>query len=820
MTKFLSSFILLLLPFLFLGQTTKVTGNVKDALTGESLPFVKVQFLNSKIGSITDSLGNYTIESYYATDSLQFIFFGYLTNTLEVKKDQEQEINCRLSIQITETEEVVIRPPDEFPSTKLHKRIIANKDINNKEKLKSFEYELYNKIQFDINNLSDKFTDRGILKKLDLIMNYLDSTKDGNSYLPVIISESISEYYFKNNPKRKKEIITASHITGIENIKLDQFVGDMYLDMNIYDNYINIFNKAFVSPIANFSRTFYKYYLEDSTFIDSRWCYKLRFTPKRTGDLTFEGEMWITDTTYAIKKISGNISPGANINYIKDLYFIHEFNLVAPEVWMLTKEEMIADINITENGKTFGLFGRKYSSRKNFKINEVYPTDFYKSDNTVEIHPQAGNRDEVYWKDHRHIPLSIQEKGIDEMVDSLNNLTVFKSLKNITFCLSTGYYPVNKLEIGSLNNLFSVNPIEQYRFGLAIRTSNKFSKKIEFGGKLAYGVGDERFKYGVTFRANLPSKKRSFLNAYYNYDIQQIGQSLNASTVGSTFGTLFRTGPLDKLTFVNKAGVNIEKDVKKDLVLFGGFEWKEYTALGLANYVKYNTKTFTNDTINKICSSEFTARIRWAKDEEYINATFDRTSITSRYPIFILQGTFGVKNLLGGNYNYQKIDFIMDHTRQVGVLGNISYGINAGYVFGSAAYPFLKIHEGNQSYWLMTTTFNKLNYFEFISDKYVGGYVEQHFGGLILNRIPGIKNLKWRLVGSARATYGSISSKSTREVALPTFTKTFGNIPYAEATAGIENIFKLIRIDLVWRLTHLDPGAKPLGIRARMTFNF
>ena len=295
---------------------------------------------------------------------------------------------------------------------------------------------------------------------------------------------------------------------------------------------------------------------------------------------------------------------------------------------------------------------------------------------------------------------------------------------------------------------------------------------------------------------------------------------MNASTVGSTFGTLFRTGPLDKLTFVNKAGINIEKDVKKDLVLFGGFEWKEYTALGLANYVKFNTETLSNDTVNKLCSSEFTGRIRWAKDEEYINATFDRTSITSRYPIFILQGVFGVKNLLGGNYNYQKIDFIMDHSRQIGVLGNIRYGFNAGYVFGAAAYPFLKIHEGNQSYWLLTTTFNKLNYYEFISDKYVGGYVEQHFGGLILNRIPFIKKLKWRLVGSTRATYGSVSSKSTSEILLPSFTKSFGNIPYAEATAGIENIFKLIRVDLVWRLTHNEPGINPLGIRARMTFNF
>lgn len=816
----LSFFLLLLCPYLLIGQTTKITGKVTDGLTGEVLPFVKVAFYDSKIGTLTDSVGNYVLETYYATDSIQISSFGYVTATFKVKKDVEQVINCALNIRTTEGEEVVIRPPDELPSVRLHKRLIANKDINNKEKLSSYEYELYNKIQFDLNNIGDKFTDRGIVQKLDLVMDYLDSTDDGNSYLPVILSESISNFYFKNRPKKKKEIVTATHITGIENLQLDQFVGDMYLDINVYDNYINIFNKAFISPAANFARTFYKFYLEDSMFIDNSWCYKLRFRPKRDGDLTFVGEMWITDTTYAIKRISGNISAGANINYIQDLYFEHEFQLVAPETWMLTKENMIADIKLTQDTKVYGLFGRKKSSRKYFVINEDRPPDFYKSENTVEVLPEAKIRDELYWQEHRHYPLSKQEMGIDQMVDSLNNLPFFKTLKNLTYCGTTGYYPLGKVEIGSVTSLFSVNPVEQYRVSLALRTSNYFSRRLELGGRIAYGFGDERIKYGVNVRFNITPKKRGMLTTYYNYDIQQIGQSPTASSVGSTFGTLFRTGPLDKLTFVKKAGINLEKDIKKDLILYGGFEWKEFTPLGLANYIRYNEVTLQNDTISQITTSEFIARIRWTKDEEFLAGSFDRSTLTSRYPVFSIQGIFGIKGLMGGNYDYQKIEFAMDHNRQLGVLGKIRYGVNAGYVFGSAAYPFLKVHEGNQSYWLLTSTFNKLNFFEFISDKYVGGYVEQHFGGMIFDRIPYVKKLKWRLVGSSRITYGSISAKNTKEMLLPSFTKKFGNVPYAEASVGIENIFKLVRVDLVWRLTHLDPGMSPLGIRARMTFNF
>jgi hypothetical protein len=812
--------LLVLIPFSSFAQQTKVKGMVWDAVNNQPMPFVKVQFQNSKIGTLTDTLGRFFIETYYATDSLVFSAVGFNTYSFKVVKDQEQEITVRMSNRMNEMEEVKVLPPDEFPSTTLHKRVIANKYINNREKLLSYEYELYNKIQLDLNNIGDKFTERGIVKRLDLVMDYLDSNDHGKSYLPVILSESISKFYFKNNPKKRKEIVSATRITGIDNLQMNQFLGDMYLDINIYDNTITLFNKSFVSPVSNFARSYYRFYLEDSTFLENQWCYKLKFVPKRTGDATFEGEMWIHDTTYAVKQISATISPGTNINYIQDLYFEHHFDQVANEVWMLTKEKMIVDVKITKNTAVYGFYGRKLSTRKAFVINEEHPADFYRAESTVEILDSAKIRDDAYWIAHRHEPLSTQEVGIDNMIDSLNEVTFFKALKNLSYFATTGYYPLGKVEIGSAFSLISFNPVEDFRTALALRTSNNFSRRLELGGKIAYGFGDEKFKYGVNIRYNITPKKRGMLTTYYRYDIEQIGQSPTAASIGSTFGTLFRTGPLDKLTMVKKAGVNLEKDIKKDLILYGGFEWKEFTALGLANYVKFNPSSNIYDTLSKITSSEFIARIRWTKNEEFISGSFDRTSVGSKYPILSLQGIFGVKGLLGGNYTYQKIEFLMEHSRQIGVLGRIRYGVNAGYVFGTTAYPFLKVHEGNQSYWLLTSTFNKLNFFEFISDKYVGGFVENHWEGLFFDRIPLIKKLQWRLVTTGRITYGAISSRHAAQMILPSFTKQFGNVPYAEVAVGIENIFKVGRVDLVWRVTHIDPGMSPLGIRARWALNF
>lgn len=806
-------------------QKTRVEGSVRDAETGQIMPFVSVRFQDSKIGTLTDTNGRYILDTYYATDSLVFFFSGYLKKTIAVKRDQSQMIDVVLEVPHSEIEEVIVLAPDEFPSTILHKKVIAHKHINNKAKLESYEYEVYNKVQLDVNNIDDKFKDRGVIKRLDLILSYLDSSENGNLYLPFILSESVSDYYYRNEPKSKKEVVKATRISGVENLQMNQFLGDMYLDVNVYDNLLLLFNKGFVSPVANNARNFYRFYLEDSTFIDNQWCYKLTFKPKRTGDMTFEGEMWIHDTTYAVKSFKADIAPWANINYVNGLYIEQQFDMVAPEVWMLTEERMIADLKLTKESEVYGLYGRRYSSRKNFHINEKRAADFYASNSTVEILDEAKNRPESYWDSIRHKPLAVQEQRINEMIDSLEDVKFFRSFKNLVYFFTTGYYPVQKVEFGNAFNFISYNPVEKLRIGLALRTSNNFSRRIELGGTVAYGFGDERFKYGGTIRYNVTPKKRGMLAAYYNYDIEQIGQSPNAAAIGSTFGTVLRTGPLDKLTFVEKAGLNLEKDFGKDVIVYVGAEWKEYIPLGIANYVRYDESTQVYDTLRRIQTSEITLRYRWAKNEEFISGSFDRTSIRSKFPILSVQCIFGLKGVLGSEYSYQKAEFSMVHSRTIGPAGKLKYDLKVGHIFGSAAYPFLQVHAGNQSYWMMLTAFNKMDFFEFISDTYATLFLEHHFNGFILDRIPFNKHLKWRLVASSRIAYGSISSRHEKHMLIPEFTKRFGDTPYVEVGLGIENIFQLFRVDAVWRLTHTAPGIKTtditnFGVRFRYNIDF
>ena len=813
-------FLICFFPVLVMAQKTIISGKVVDEASKEGIANVKIQFFNSKIGVLSDSLGNFNLETYYATDSLQFSFPGYATVRYKIKLDQTQVLNVKLAVKIANFEEITIRPPDELPSTRLHKKVIAHKKVNNREKLDAYEYELYNKIQLDGNNLGDKFNQIGLVKKLDFVLNYMDTSAEGQTFLPLVLSESVSDFYFTNNPKNKKEVVKATRVTGIENFTISQFLGDMYLEINVYDNIIDLFGKSFISPIANYSRSYYKYFLEDSTYIGTNWCYKLRFIPKRKGDLVFEGEMWIHDTTYAVKQIKANITGLANLNYIQDFYFEQDFKQIEQEVWMLTNEKLIADLRLKQGTKLIGLYARRSSSRKNFVVNTKRPTEFYKSDNTVEIMDGATNKTKEEWSELRHSALNLNEKGIDLMIDSLNKAPLFVKLKKLTYFAATGYFPLGKVELGSVFSLLSSNPVEKYRVSLGLRTSNDFSRRIELGGTLGYGFLDQRWKYGALIRYNVSPKKRALLSGYYNFNIEQIGQSPTAVALGSTFATVFSTAPFDKLTFVKKVGLNFEKDVKKDIVIFTGMEWKQFNPLGVTSYLCYNPSSQIIDTVNQIRTAEITARFRWTKDEEFISGAFDRTSVTSSFPILSIQAIFGIKGIFGSQYNYQKLEFQLEHNTQVGIFGRMKYGASVGYVFGITAYPFLKVHEGNQSLWLQTSTFNKLNFVEFVSDQYVSSFIENHWEGLFFDRIPLVNKLKMRLVTTGRIMYGGVSERHNQVMLMPSFVKKIGNVPYAELSIGIENIFKVLRVDLVWRMTHNTPGISPLGVRANFSFNF
>lgn len=803
-----------------LGQKTTVKGVIKDSITGETMPFVNILFQDTKTGANSDLEGNYLIESYYASDTLVFSFVGYKTKKVFVQVDKSQVINVAMEPSSEMLQAVDVLPPDENPAFKILRRVKRNKPINDKKKLESYQYETYNKMQFDLNNLTEKFKKRKIVQKLEIMDRYIDSSH-GKKVLPVLLSESLSDIYYLKKINKKKEVMRANRVTGVENFELDQFTGEMYQDINIYENNLNLFNHHFISPISDHGRQHYKYYLEDSLMDGGHWCYYIRFKPKRVGQACFDGEMWIADTSYAVKRIRASIPQNINLNFVSNVEVEQTFNEVEPEVWMMTNETLLADLELYEGTKFFGIFAHKNTSRKNFIINKPKEEDFYIRGKAVEVLDSAKIQSEQFWESVRHDSLSKQEQGIIGMTDTMKQNKTFKFLESFSKMLFGGYYPYGPIEFGDLHSVVSFNRIEGFRTSLALRTSNSFSKIVELQGYGAYGFKDRKFKYGFQVRVNTFPKMRGLLTAYVNSDYEQLGATNDLAKVGNLAGSIFARGPIDRLTLVNKIGINYEKDWVPGFITFTSLEWKQYLPAGAIRYQRYNSEGVIED-INKIETAEVTMHLRYGKDEKFFAGVFNRKSLGSpKYPIINLRYTAGIKNVFSSDYNYHKLELGLEHKPKIGSLGRLVYDIYGGKIFGTVPYPFLKVHEGNQSYYLQLKAFNNMRFFEFVSDAYVGLNFEYHLLGLVMDRIPGIRNLKWRLVAHTKMTWGTLSDRHEEEMLIPNTTHRFGNVPYVEVGIGMENIFKFIRVDAVWRVTHLDkPGATPFGIRARFQFDF
>jgi hypothetical protein len=803
-------------------QTTKITGKVIDAETGESLPFVNITFQDSKIGTSSDIDGNYSIESYYATDSLVASFVGYKKLTMKVRKDETQKIDFAMMSSTFDLPDVVIIAPEEDPAYPIMRRVVRNKPANNKEKLESFQYEIYNKIEFDMNNITDKFKERKLFRKFDFVFDNIDTTGK-KPFLPVFLSESISDFYYRKSPKKEKEFIKGTKVTGIRNNSVSQFLGDMYQDVNIYRNHVSVFGKNFISPVANNGKAYYKYYLMDSTYIDGDFCYQIRFMPRRKQELTFIGDLWVNDTTYAIRVVEGSIVEDANINFVNDLWVRQEFEQVEKEVWMMVKEQMSVDFNLTDG--TMGFYGKKTATFKDFVINKPKEDEFYEGAENIIVADDVNEKTDEFWDENRHDTLTENELVIYHMIDTLENLPIVKTYVDVITTILSGYKILGPVELGPYFSMYSYNPIEGHRFRLGGRTSNAFSKMVEFSGYTAYGTRDEKFKYGLGTRFFITKDPRQMVRARYVDDIEQIGLSQNAFRKDNVLSSFARRNPANKLTKVTDARLSYEREWFKGFSSMLQFRTTDYSSPnGSAVPFMRENEVGESQKVNNIRTSEVSFYTRLAYKEQFLSGEFERISLSTKFPIIETHYTIGLKDVFNSQYEYQKLVLGIKHKFSLGYLGNTHYYLEAGKIWGQLPYPLLEIHAGNETWSYNENSYNAMNIMEFVSDQYASVFVTHHFDGLFLNKIPLMKKLKWREVASVKAVIGSMSDKHKAEMVLPEYTRTLEK-PYIEAALGIENIFKILRIDALWRVTHLDNthpdiGVLRFGIRGKLQVDF
>lgn len=821
----------LVVPFLFcqialLAQTTRITGTVTDANTKETLPFVSVGFVDSRVGTSTDIDGHYSFDTYYPTDSIRVVSVGYSAFTAAVKRDKAQVIDIALvpSTEALETVEIV---HEENPAFTILRRLVANKPANNREKLEAYQYEAYNKIEFDLNNVTEEFKKKRIFKDFAFIFDQVD-TAGGKPFLPIFMTESLSDVYYRQHPRVRREVIHGTKVSGVENESIGRFMGDMYQNVNIYDNFLVVFGKNFISPIADGGKGYYNYYLTDSNWVGHDWCYKIKFSPKRVQELAFTGEMWINDTSYALRKIEAGIAPGANLNFVQSFEVRQEYNEVAKEVWMLTHDGLVVDLNVVrdpggQNKNTVqGLYGRRTASYKDFVINEPKPPEFYAGADEVvmDIDPVSSGSD--YWLENRHEALTAKEVAIYHMVDTMKTIPKFRTYLDIVTTVVTGYYTAGPVDIGPYFTTYSFNPVEGNRFRIGGRTSSNFSTRTEFNAYTAYGTRDERFKFGLGGKTFVSKTSRQIVELGYKQDVEQLGQSVNAFRQDNILSSIFRRMPNTKLTLVEESKVSYQREWFTGLDNTLLLRYRSLFPLGDLEYLQPGPPGEPPTVINSIHTAEIGLNTRFAFREKYVSGDFARMSLGTSYPTVEVHLATGLPNLAQSEYGYQKVVIHVYQRLQLGVFGWTRINAEVGRVWGALPYPLLVLHSGNETFYYDDLAFNTMNYFEFISDRYAQLFVEHHFEGLFFNRIPLLRRLKWREVVVGKAVAGSLDlEKTEKELLLLPGMYDLNSGPFVEVSAGVENIFKVLRMDGVWRLRYNDhPSTVNFVLRLKLYINF
>ena len=819
----------------------KIKGKVIDNRTGESIAFANIVVLGTTQGVQTDMNGNFYLETASATCSLKVSFVGYLSEIRKIDKGGTQ--NFRLKPQTTSLQEVTVSGKRERyrnkdnPAVVLIRKVIEHKDKNRPESLQFYSYNKYEKLEFDLSNISEKFRNKRSLKKFDFVFNHLDTSKiTGKVNLPMYLKETISDVYFRKNPENKKEITTAERMTGlggyVDNNGIKLYLEALYQDINVYDNNILLLASQFLGPVSPVSPQFYRYVIIDTTQFKGAKCVNLGFSPRNSNDQLFQGTMLVAlDSSYAIRKVEMGFSKDINVNFVTDLKITQEFDFVGKEELMLTKDDLAIEFNLLKKENGMGLFGQRSVSYKDYSLNQPIPAtrfDGIKND----VLQEASTRDDTYWENARHQRLDLKEVGIYSMVDSVRKVPVFQKFMNTATFLLEGYKPIGGFEIGPVNTFYSFNPIEGLRLRLGGRSTPVLSDRFALEGYGAYGFRDERFKYfgSVTFSLsehNIYTYPIHHLRLSYQDEVKIPGQDLQF-VQEDNFLLSFKRGVNDKMTYNKVWTLDYLRESKTGLGININLKNIQQSPTGSLQF-----KTLANETLTNLTTSEVTLGIRYAPNEQFYQGKTYRIPIVNKYPVVQLRYTLGLKDVLGGQYNFHRFLAIANKRMYIPPIGYMDVTLEGGKTLGKLPFPLLTIHRANQTYAFQPESYNLMNFLEFVSDQYAAVFIDHHFNGFIFNKIPLLRKLKLREVVTFKGLYGQLSNENHPSISnglmeLPrsaegqALTYSLEKKPYMETSFGIENIFKVLRVDLVHRLSYLDnPNvAKSVAVRFRMKFDF
>ena len=817
-------FLFVIIPFF---AQTKVSGIIVDK-SKQPIPFANVIFKGSNEGVVSNEDGHFYLESKNNYKTLIVSSVSYSDREITLEK----AVNYNFEIQLSEIEnlkEVVVfsgkTSKKNNPALAILRKIWERKHKNGLRLFDQYQMEKYEKLEFDINSIDSVYMKNKLFKAMEFIFKQVDTSKiTGKTYLPVFINESLSEVYGNNKLKKVKTKEKANKTSGFNgNQQIVSFIKDLYSEYDIYENHLTFFDKSFTSPLSKTGIETYNYVLRDSAFVDNKWCYNIIFYPRRKNELTFKGDFWVNDTTYAVKKINMAATKSANVNWVKEIYIEQEFDVVNDSLFLLTKDYMMSDFALNKKEDSKGVYGKRTTFYRDHKFNIEKPEKFYKEEVNY-FDKEVYNKSDDYWNENRFENLSKDEKGVYKMLDTLQKVKKFKQLYNLVQIIDSGYLNYRGLDFGSIYSMVGKNSVEGLRLRAGVRTYFGPNDSWRLKGYMAYGFKDDQFKYGVVGKWMIENKKRIIISVGHHRDIEQIGASLTATNdiLGRSYASsgIFTSGSNNKLTKVNLSSVAIDAEPIKNLTFGTGFSYRTLASASADFSLNYYTDLSQKIIKSEVKQAEVNCQIEYTPNRKPIGFAVERYNADSPFTRIFVNYSQGFKELLSSDFNYKKIQIYYKQPIVIGPLGRSNVILEIGKTFGCVPLGLMSIVPGNQSLFEISNTFSNLNYYEFLTDQYVTLKWDHDFQGRFFARIPFMRKLNWREIIGVKGVYGTISNENKAINASGLVYKAPTD-PYWEYNAGIGNIFKVFRLDFSWRGSYLNvPETNNFTIKGSFGFYF
>ena len=760
----------------------QVTGQVTDK-DGYAIPYASITYRGHHIAVSSDIEGCFSIAAHPGW-SLTVTSVGFKSKTVKVEANTTDLGRIELAEDTRSLNEVVVKSKKgkysrkDNPAVELMRRVIAAKKRTDLSNHDFYQYNRYQKITLSLNNVTDEQLKSKFFEKRAYLRDQVEvSPYNKKRILPVSVDETVSQHVYRKDPLSEKDIIRGTQSSGIGQVLstgeiLNTMLKEVFTDVDIYDDYIRLLQYQFVSPIGSTAISFYHFYIEDTTYVDKDKCYHLQFIPANQQDFGFRGELYVlADSTLHVRKVNLYMPKKSDVNWIDDMRINQEYTKLDNGEWVLTQDDMIAEIHATKLLQDLLVVRTTRLSDYQF---DPMPKQLFWGKAKVKHDADAFNRGDDFWNTYRQVKLSKSESSMDSFIKRMENSKGWKYIIKAVQLMVENY-----VETTTDPNKKKLSPFEFPRRNIAFETS-----------------------YDVM--------SPSDLNLIHNKD--------------NVFMTL-RSSSQNEMYRYNRQRLSFEWETEAGWRYTANVQTQSNETKGELHFMPVDG----SDEVKKIRLTDATVGITWNPGVTYVNTKRTRLPVNLDSPEIGISHTMGFNKFLGGDYKSNITSLRLYKRQWLGSWGFMNINVRAMAQWSKVPFPLLIQPPVNLTFVETDNTVSLVKDWEFLNDRQVFWGWKWDLNGKILNRIPLLRKLKWREFVNVKGFWGDLTDKNNPakrpgDAMLFQFPKNsyaMGSKPYWEVEAGIHNIFKLISIGYVRRLSYLDhPGISKWGVRFDFYMSF